>query len=241
MKVCLIAPDSMLAWTKQGTMHFILSRIVDDTRIRKFFADEKMYKMLDNGVYETGFPLPGDGLLQIAREVKANEIVAPDYFREREWTFNATKEFIETFDPRSKGFKVCVVPQAKEPLEYAAAYKDMKRLEVDVIALPIWLQKYFKARPSVVGYLRKKKIWDETKEHHLLGLDGVGEIYAYGPEIIRSVDTSLPFSLTHNAVFSSFGDSDGKRVPMDRSAFQQMQEKLLSEHINELLQAAKFV
>jgi len=241
VKVALIAPDSMIHWAEKGSMYFILTRVVDNKELRKFFASQKKYKMLDNGVYETGFPLAGDELLQVAREVKADEVVAPDFFQQRQPTFEATKDFIDCCNPKKQGFKVCAVPQAKDPLEFIEAYKQMKELEVDVLAIPIWLQKFYRARPAVVGYLRKKKIWDETKEHHLLGLDGIGELYAYEPGTFRSVDTSLPFSLTYNGVWQSFGDFSGKRVPMDCKPFTKTQELLLAKHIAALLEAASYV
>jgi len=142
---------------------------------------------------------------------------------------------------RLKQRRNCAVPQAKDPVEFIEAYKQMKKLNVDVIAIPIWIQKHFKSRPAVVGYLRKRKIWDETKEHHLLGLDGFGELYAYEKGILRSVDTSLPFSLTHNGIWKSFGDVSGKRVPMDCKPFTKMQELLLKRHIGTLLEAASYV
>jgi len=198
--------------------------------------------MLDNGCYEYGYPLPYDDLIALAREVKADEIVAPDFFRQREATFEATKEFLETVDPKKLGFNVCVVPQAKSPLEWIEAYKDMVKLEIDVVSLPIWLHKYYKARPSVFGYLLKKGLFDETKEWHLLGLDGIGELYAYPKDVIRSVDTSLPFSLANANVWETcFGNSKHQRIAMDRERFAPMQEKLLMKHIKELKEAASYV
>jgi len=92
VKVALIAPDSMVHWTIRGSMHFILTRVIDNSQLRRFYASQTLYKMLDNGVYETGFPLAGDELLQVAREVKADEVVAPDFFKQKDATFEATKE-----------------------------------------------------------------------------------------------------------------------------------------------------
>jgi len=228
----------MLEYTRSGTMHFVLSRVRDNQYAKHFFRSEKKHKILDNGVYETGFPLDGETLLKLADEIKADEVIAPDFFKNQTATYEATKYFLESFDPKSKGLKVCVVPQAHNPLEFVEAYKRMKQFKVDVIALPVWLQKHFKARPSIVGYLRKKRIWDETKEHHLLGLDGIGELYAYEKGIIRSVDTSLPFSLTYAHQFESFGDFTGKRIPFDIEPFQSMQLWVLRRHIDQLLNAA---
>lgn len=237
MKVALIAPEGMLNWTKHGDMHFILTNVAKKRRLWMFFKGEKKYKMLDNGVYETNFPLDPERLVRIAKLVRADEVVAPDYLMRKRETITATKEFVECY--RQKGLKICAVPQGRDPVDFIDAYRKMKRLPVDVIAIPIWLQKLFRARPAVVGYLQKHKIWDETKEHHLLGLDEYGELYAYEKNILRSVDTSLPFSLTNSQIWETFYYVPHRRIDMDRGPFTKMQERMLIRHIRELKKVAK--
>lgn len=228
----------MLQWTRKGNMHFILSHVLGNERTVEFFKNDRRYKMLDNGCYEHGFPLATNELLDIAKATRTDEIVCPDFFRERKETYRATKEFLSVAD---KGYKYAVVPQAKTPLEWVEAYQDMVKLDVNVIAVPIWLQKQFKSRPAVIGYIRAKKMLDPTKELHLLGLDNYGELYSYEPGIIRSVDTSLPFSLTHSNIWEScFGVIKHERVPMNRQPFAKMQERMLTKHISELMEAASY-
>jgi hypothetical protein len=243
MDLMLIAPYSMLDIAEQyGDAHFVLSGVWLDKKAREFFKQSKKWKLLDNGAYELGYPLPFDELLQLAEEIKADEIVCPDFFKVRDGTYEATKEFVEMFTSKQRRrFRLVAVPQATTPSEWIESYKQMAHLNVDGIALPIWLQKHFKARPSVFGYLQKKRLLDETKYYHLLGLDDYSELYAYPKGVIRSVDTSLPFSLTAANIWTTFGDVGHTRIPLDAPRFTQMQMRLLNIHLEAIREACRLV
>jgi hypothetical protein len=243
MDLMLIAPYSMLDIAEQfGDAHFVLSGVWLNREAREFFRQSKKWKLLDNGAYELGYPIPFDELLKLAEEIRANEIVCPDFFKVRDGTYEATKEFIEALTSKQrKQFKLLAVPQATSPSEWIESYKDMAKLNVDGIALPIWLQKHFKARPSVFGYLQKKHLLDDTKYYHLLGLDDYSELYAYPKGAIRSVDTSLPFSLTAANIWTTFGDVEHKRIPLDAPRFSQMQMRLLNIHLEAIREACQLV
>lgn len=241
MLVALIAPYSMLDLAeKYADMHFVLSGTWLRREAIEFYKRSKLPKMIDNGAYELGYPIPFDELIRYAEDIKADEIVCPDFFRVREGTYRATKEFIEQLTSKQRRrFKLIAVPQAQYPLEWVEAYLDMVKLDVDIIALPIWLQKEYKLRPAVFGYLKRKRLLDETKQYHLLGLDDYAECYAYPPGAIRSLDTSLPFSLTANNIWSTFGDVPHKRISLNAPRFTSMQLRLFEIHIEALKEAAR--
>ena len=242
MLVCLIAPYSMLDIAEKNTdMHFVLSGTWLKDEAKSFYRKSKKPKMIDNGAYELGFPLPFDELIRYAEEIDASEIICPDFFRVREGTYQATKEFIEQLTSKQRRrWKLIAVPQATCPSEWLDAYTEMVKLDVDVIALPIWLQKEFKMRPAVFGYLQKKGLLDSSVEYHLLGLDDYSELYAYPKGAVRSVDTSLPFSLTASNIWTTFGDVPHRRVDLNCPRFTQMQMRLLEVHIEALKEAASY-
>ena len=240
VKVAIIAPIHHLSFSQRGDMHFIVTAHLEFEEARKFFESETKYKMLDNGSYEFGIPLEGEELIELAKSIKADEIVVPDYFMDRKRTLRAAAEFLDRFG--SEKFSFCIVPQATCPEEFIYAFKqimnDRRFGAARVIAFPIWLQKRFRCRPIVVSYLLRRGIMDMSRHYHLLGLDGIGELFAYPQGLIRSVDTSLPFSLTYNKVLETpFGDFDGQRMPLDGKLHYQ-QLPLLEKHITNLLGAA---
>ena len=201
--------------------------------------------MLDNGVYEVGKPLNCEDLIKVAEAVKADEIVLPDFLYRCKETLQAVTTFVQTV---SKRFKYAAVPQGEDPLEWIECYNQLKHFDdINTLCIPIWLQKRFGCRPSVVHYLLKKGWWARYKEHHLIGLDGLGELYCYGiyqglfgKPLIRSVDTSLPFSRTAANLDVTFEDSKVSRISFDnpKVAFGSDSVERLKRNINALLKVA---
>ena len=56
-----------------------------------------------------------------------------------------------------------------------------------------------------------------TLDHHLLGLDNYYELVMYPPGLIRSVDTSMPFSMAFSKEISTpyYEPPEHDRVPDD--------------------------
>lgn len=208
MKVALIAPRKLLPLTQLGDMHFIIP-----ANKSVFFIPEVKYKMMDNGTYESGQPLPIEEFLATAHQLKVDEIVLPDVIQKRLETTQLTLIFISTV---TKEFKYAAVPQGNNPLEWIECYKEFAKVdEIDVLCIPIWLQKKFGCRPAVVHKLLKDREWAFNKTHHLIGLDGYGELYNYPIELIRSVDTSLPLSRAVACLNLPMEDSRLSRIRFD--------------------------
>lgn len=232
IKVALIAPRNLLDYTRLGGMHFIVPRNAD----KRFFRYESMYKMLDNGTYELGEPMDIEDLLALANDLQANEIVLPDVMRNRKWTSSLTMHAVRSIKP--VGMKFAAVPQGTTPADFVECYRDFAKVpEIDVLCFPIWLEKEFSARPQVVHYLLRKGYWAEDKEHHLIGLDSLSELYLYGG-VIRSVDTSLPFSAAQQQIkLPTFGRYTGPRVNLDNAI---IHPELVRFNIRKLLEAASY-
>jgi len=230
MMVGLIPPMPLLHYAEYGNMHFVLPFNCDF--YYSYFAESKKFKMLDNGAYETGHPISSEELLDIAETIDADEVVAPDVYMDAKETIRLTTEFVENFSVEH--IRVCVVPQGRNVKEFIESYSILKELPIQTIALPVWLDR-ISSRPKVVEKLRQKGIWERNVSHHLLGLDRVTELLKYPRKLIRSLDTSLPFSLAYYKVFES---QRHPRVPFN-ARFDSMQENLLKLHIRRLMDVAR--
>ena len=74
-------------------------------------ADLGSYVMMDNGVVETGEPLPMDRLLDLASEYHVNEIIVPDVIGDREANHNLALQSLEHYSSQGiKGFSVKTPP-----------------------------------------------------------------------------------------------------------------------------------
>lgn len=186
MKVGLIAPKAMATYASLGDYFFITP-----SNVTEYYKDQAKFKMLDNGAYETGNPLDTTSILGLADYLQVNEIVLPDVIGNYGRTVQLIEEFLLT-TPKRK-LKYAAVPQGSTPSEWIGCYRYLATMkDIDVLCIPVWLQKKFQCRAAIVRYLIKRGYWS-TKEHHLIGLDSVAELLLYGEEI-RSVDTSLPFT-----------------------------------------------
>jgi len=198
VKVCLIAPDSMLH--QKMDMDFVLAhRLIQSRKYMNHYARANTFKILDNGAYENDKMDMWD-ILRVADEISAAEIILPDTIMRR-----MPKEFYEELIPSlPKGYQYQVIPQGSTPMEWREAYLELCDLDgVDTIGIPIWLSKEFGSRPNVVLHMFRKGELNLSKNHHLLGLDNYWELIMYPPGLIRSVDTSLPFSMAASKVNSS--------------------------------------
>jgi len=234
LKVALIAPKNLLDYTRLGEMHFIVPRNAN----KRFFRYETMYKMLDNGTYELGEPMNIEDLIDLALSMRVDEIVLPDVMRNRKMTSALTMHAVRSIKP--KGMRFAAVPQGGSLHDFVECYRDFAKIpEIDVLCFPIWLEKIYHARPHVIWYIHRKGYWTEEKEHHLIGLDRISELFCYPKGAIRSVDTSLPFSVAfQQSTLSDLGEYTGPRVNLDNAI---IHPEYVRYNIRVLLEAASYV
>jgi len=157
----------------------------------EFFKASKKYKMLDNGLFETGEACPFDVLIEAAKDIKADEIVLPDVRDKSKETIKRAKECLRSMSREDrKRFKVMVVCQAKTANQQIRRYPDYARLDVDVLGIMRPLKRHIIDRAVSMRWLQVATKFDVTKEHHFLGLDDPTELKLVRG--IRSVDTSWP-------------------------------------------------
>jgi len=233
MLVGLIPPWKLIEFAEYGTMHFVIPW--RNEALLQYYRNSRKFKMLDNGAYEFGKPVTDEKLLRIAKLCDVDEIVLPDVLMSGKESYELTKTFLQTNN--LKGFRTCAVPQGKDPQEFIASYcRIANTLDVDTIAIPVWLEKKFGARRDVIVKLRKQGLWSPYVSHHLLGLESITELTKY-PRGIRSVDTSLPFSLGYHRLSTCRRHT---RVPFD-AEFDDVQQSLTSYWIGRLMEVAREV
>jgi len=229
LKVALIAPDNLKCVELLGDMLFIIARNDMPKEICDFYRRTNYYKMMDNGVWETGEPIDQEAYLELAKELRVDEIILPDYLRDPKRTLEESRAFLET---TSRRFKYAYVVHGYDPLEWLEYYREVPE-EADVICIPVYMQKIYHCRPGLIGYLKKKGLLD-PRPHHILGCDDLLELYAYPDNLIRSVDTSLPFSTAQQGI-SEFFVVPHKRVNLHHAEIKM--ERLLYR-VKKLLEVA---
>lgn len=113
------------------------------------------YIILDNGVIETGQPLPMSELVRAAKAVGANAIVLPDAIDNAEATMRLSRRAASDYaDLEEAGRELIGVVQGRdwgECLDCAAGLLEV--VGVDRLAIPRGLTKNLKTRSTLVAYL----------------------------------------------------------------------------------------
>jgi len=204
--------------SRLGDCQFALAHLVlEDKKYANYFKNmsQLQYVILDNGAFELPEPLGLDEMVKAAELCGAHEIVAPDYPGNKDKTIEATFNFLDEY---MGNLNVMVVPHGRNNYEWSCCYKELMRYSnpicFDTIGYSVLEHKRLGTRPEFVHYVRYKypDIYFK-KMHHLLGLDALMELYAYGGEVIRSVDTSLAISQAMWGEMMWFGESRHSRVP----------------------------
>jgi len=210
MKVAVIPPIAHKELSLLGDIVFLLAHeLKDNGEAIDFYSKVEKYKMLDNGAFELKRSISWDDVLDVAREARVNEVVLPDFpYEHPRKTIDASMEALSVVsDSERKQFKFMFVPHGRTPSEYLACFRIGVRLDVDVIGFSIidlWKESV-RLRPFIVQLLHSCGELTDEKEYHLLGLDDVSELLLYRGINIRSVDTSLPFTVAgHDKILQPF-------------------------------------
>jgi len=203
LQVAVIAPTKHLELAHEGDLYFALAqRAENNTDYKNFYTnmrEQKKILLLDNGAFEKGKSISIDRLLDIAKLLKPNEIVAPDFPMHGYESYRMTVDFLSVCPP---DYKIVALPHGRDGMEFAYYYSKITKLDkVSVIGLSVLFHKKAgRLRPHVYHYLKKTEQWDKSREHHLFGLDDLAELWCYSSKDIRSVDCSLPISLAYNHI-----------------------------------------
>ena len=97
MKLALIPPLELVPQHIQGRdYHMLLPVALEDTGVRRLYRDTPGHKILDNGMYE-GVMWPDELLIELALEVRPDEIIMPDIAGDFPSTYARQMEFIQMY------------------------------------------------------------------------------------------------------------------------------------------------
>lgn len=179
--------------------YFTLPLLLKDPIYLEFMKKTTKYTILDNGVYESGIP-EVDDLLRMARMIKADEVVLPDYMNDEKKTLEILDSFISSMsDNEKKEFKWMIVPHADSISNWIEAYPRFCDRYADVIhsigvpkCLTLCEPQGIHNRVVAIQMVREKGYYLDVP-HHALGLKDPCEIKFM--TFLRSLDTKWPFKV----------------------------------------------
>jgi len=207
MKLCVIAPISHLHLMNEGDMYFVLAQLahMSDTYLEFIKKRPKdMYAIMDNGVYEKYAQkeeiIPDvDIILDLATEMKIDELVAIDEPFDSERTLESTKRFKKVVElakdiKNTSNFKVMGVPHGSYLGDYLNCARHLSEI-VDTLGISVLYHRQYYRDIALSQFHYYEELKD--KELHILGLDNAHEILLlHELQVnIRSVDCSLPITL----------------------------------------------
>jgi hypothetical protein len=164
-------------------------------------VEEGIEVLLDNSIFELGVAFDSDEYAKVIVDLKPTHYIVPDALEDMEQTISLYKHFVRNY-PNLPGNKIGVI-QGKTFQELVECYNFMK-YNCDYIAISFdysyyqttglgnsKLERMCDGRARLIDSLRREKVWDDNKPHHLLGCSLPKEFSGYGT-LIRSVDTSNP-------------------------------------------------
>lgn len=197
MKIALIAPQSMLQLNTRTDVALVLPRMLHDPDTIKYFRDSRVYKILDNGVAE-GDQYDFKTILNMAREIRADEVVIPDTLAQANATIRQAVE-TEALCIEFAEFNYMGVIQGysiMDMLKCLAVFNDMPH--VNVVGIPRITAEALGHRGARSDMVREVlRRYPGRFEIHCLG----STRFTFEPQVlsqypqIRSMDTSLPIYL----------------------------------------------
>ena len=259
MKIFVIPPLRHLDLAHMGDkVYYALAHLYyQHKHYRQFFkaaVKRGDFVTLDNSAAEKSL-VTEDILIEIVKDLKPSEVIAPDILFDKNKTLKALIRFIKRLKKENLNkVDVFAVPQGKTRKEWLECYKEMlNNPYVQVIGLSKISTSCFvrgakpdqsikEARNNCVRYLKKHKML--TKPVHCLGQGDPTEFLAYkGMKMLRSTDSCNPIWSAVNDI--EFGKGKFKRVPTNNMYFYkeltQPQLELAKKNIKYLKERVKQV
>lgn len=199
MQIATILPVKDLEMRRDRDYNMALAHLVDVKAYREFFrsqSDDGKFVLMDNGVVETGVPMPIAELLDRAETIGATEMVLPDMLRNKDETLRLGREAMTAIfaDPRQTKFSLLAVPQGSTKEEWRECVLEMLTWPVKAIGISRFVNAYYDHRKDALADV--PELLASNKEIHLLGCAGdpkeMWEIEeAHGHGRIRGVDSGI--------------------------------------------------
>ena len=210
MKLAVIAPPSYLGRVRGAELgyHMALGQeLVRDTTYYKFYQTLASYGhfiIVDNGAAESEEErVAFEGIVDVAVQMKADEIILPDKLRDSKWTVKHSLAALPQV-PRRKRF---VVPQGENWDEWTLCLEELVLFTKPVtIGLAKWLEELPGGRARAMDVIVRAG-YQEQYNIHMLGIHSkpiaeakpVAEVF---PDV-RGIDTGAPIAYAqHNETIS---------------------------------------
>ncbi|MFF2929088.1 hypothetical protein [Streptomyces mirabilis] len=208
----VIAPPAYLqdfvAQEPARVHHVAAQRVLSDEIYRVFFAREAERGaeiIVDNGLFDLGYALPAESLVEAARAVSAREIILPDVMRDGAATLKASEQAArEIRELSGDAFRLCAVLHAADDEEWLRTYDAFVTSDwAGAIALPASRRpdpdgQLCRSRWLATACLKDRGLVDDLIVYRLLGLGRTGHLELIEQrehEWISSVDGAAPVIL----------------------------------------------
>lgn len=201
-------------------------QVLNDKKYVEYYLKRKKqgdYIVLDNSAFEFGEALSIDLLIRAIKITKPNEFVLPDVFFNKNESIRRSIEFIESFSFGS--LKYMGVVQGESLEDWLSCYKYFSE-NIDIFSIGLGaiytsktifgnknINKIVSGREFLINELKERKILNQNKPHHLLGLGDSGHIeieklkkYKW----IRSCDSSAAYIQARQGVEISMNNEYSK-------------------------------
>lgn len=226
MQCYVIPPVTSMSLTHLGHRYFCLAHFyIQYPSYREFFLNlnkNTSFITLDNSAAERSL-VTEDVLLEIVKELKPNEVIAPDVLFDKEQTIINLNSFISKMKHcgYDKHTKIFGCPQGSNRQEWLSCYEEMLNcpdvsvIGLSKIAIPRcwlgeteWDTNIELARNECVNYLLKYDL--VKKPLHFLGMGDPREYVNYSHILFRSTDSCYTILAAVNGV--SFKENNFTRL-----------------------------
>ena len=196
MKLAVISPVSMLEECSTH-YHLVLTQYYSTIpEYRDFYLRRKAqgdFIILDNGAAELKKSIDEKYLVEVARELRPDVLVAPDAIHDYHKTLERTHNFIGAYSTSLRGLGISImgVPQGETKEEWWECYKLFnENLGIQWLGISMFYDAMFKGRVNVLKSIKETV----TKPCHLLGIHkNPLKVADEGKfSFVRSVDSAKP-------------------------------------------------
>ncbi|MFL4909318.1 hypothetical protein ACJ6WF_40560 [Streptomyces sp. MMS24-I2-30] len=208
----VIAPpaylENFVAQEPARVHHVAAQHVLSDEIYRSFFAREAERGaeiIVDNGLFDLGYALSAESLLEAALAVSAREIILPDVMRDGAATLKASEKAArEIRELSGDAFRLCAVLHAADDDEWLRTYDAFVTSDwAGAIALPASRrpdpdEQLCRTRWLATAYLQDHGLVDDLLVYRLLGLGRTGHLELIEQrehQWISSVDGAAPVIL----------------------------------------------
>lgn len=231
----IIPPSQLSVIPLPQKIHLCLAHLVEKypkyAEYYKHKADRGATVILDNSAFELGTSYSAERMFELADEVNATEIMAPEFFKDSSKTIDAVYGFIEKARELNCTRKIFATVCGNSFEDWLGCYETLiKRREIRVIGITFRVNEFSDVLP--VAFLTKTQsnmysrilltFFLSTRassrvEHHLLGLwDPLELVFQKQHTWIRSCDTSSAYAHGKNSVMISGKDGlPCEKISMD--------------------------